>query len=264
MNKMIENFLKDYRETLTYDINKIYYHYTRVDAFLSILENQKIFFSDYRYLKGDYTEYKYSHDRIVGFIRDRKSFENGIISKFEKLFTDFSRSEYHRCVFSLTTLYNDSDKWKNYGDAGKGICFGIKPSEYYRRNLGKVFCDKKDQEKHIEDWLEKYLKVLDETDATDDEIAQGLYRLCCYIQPYLKNPKYREKEEYRYANAPFSNDVTSESDREFMQVKLADNDGNIPIVEVIIGPKHPDKQKLVIKVQSLLRNKGYSDVKIIQ
>ena len=106
------------------------YHYTSLQAFEGILQNQEFWFTDVFHL-NDTQELKHGAEVAVRTLRSHPLAASGPVVKFfcqemSNLLTSHLAGLFSFFVVSFTPLRDDLNQWRAYGDAGKGIAIGLK------------------------------------------------------------------------------------------------------------------------------------------
>jgi hypothetical protein len=261
------------------------YHYTDMDALLSILEKGELWLTDRNYMNDVYDEMY-----IKGISDKLLDLPNNSMLKSSFTMNDgvnyYPKDSY---VFSASTESDAANQWLCYGNGS--VCIELKrnelekfidefTSEHRRNNYGfyyeddflsfPVFYDEKIITEIKEFFVKKYG---DDTFTNMDKNNTGGF-LEKYVQAYYdyhllygftKQKVFSAEKEYRFlilSNRKPCFRVKNGRLIPFIKVKEdKHNKRKLPINSIMIGPKNHDKYTQNI-LKKLLINNGYGDVAI--
>lgn len=203
-NEVIARFIDRAREHL--HSNGPIYHYTNLEALLSIFQNEHFWVSHMDFL-NDPLEGRHIHDiidSIANVIEENYSSVFPELANFVRLTkpeVSFFGSEIY--VFSCSTNPNSINLWSNYSESN-GCNIELPSVEVLKApntyNLfGKVIYDKKNQASII---VDEIIDLWTNFRETDDEEEQTFYirsaRNAVYIYSlFFKDEFFRDESEYR-------------------------------------------------------------------
>ncbi|MCG9026746.1 DUF2971 domain-containing protein [Laribacter hongkongensis] len=183
------------------------FHYTSIDAFISIVRYKKIWLTDICEL-NDYSEKIYAIQKFEEILKRRfdekklsANYYNAIIQEL-----DFVAKAYeHYYIFSLSRSPDDLGQWVHYGDGGKGVSIGFN-REHLTSLLSKL---KQDKELHGNVTMQPVyydahdvgiLKVFEGIDLSGDcveynDVKYLLRRVFNLVYVYKNSAFSSEKEE---------------------------------------------------------------------
>lgn len=207
-----------------FDRDGLKYHYTSPEAFLNILRNKCVYFTDIRFL-NDKKEDIYLIDLLKKYVnKNPDRYKN--ISKVIHRWIDFNYSELdsivqamhykmknsRKFVFCSSTEQDSLVMWNYYVNNGvyQGYNLGInienflktfdtnnsKEADPFTVLYGGVLYNKRDQFKEIDSLLEE-MEICYQEQGQDFAESQ----LCLYIDrysPFYKHPKFMHEKEYRF------------------------------------------------------------------
>jgi hypothetical protein len=111
----------------------VIYHYSPLASFISLLKSNRFWATNFRFL-NDPTEIEYGRKRLTECLTQLVS-EGGRYAPFADLFSTLpnllngqKRNE-HQFIVSFTTLQDDLNFWRQYGDGGYGVSFGFRVAD---------------------------------------------------------------------------------------------------------------------------------------
>lgn len=199
------------------------YHYTSPEAFLSILKNKCVYFTDIRYL-NDKKEDVYLIELIRNYITKHSDRFPNVYSAFDYLLGDSESGEItslsevkykyekvRKFVFCTCTEYDSLSMWNYYVNNGNyqgyNIGFNIekflntfdttepRTADPFVVLYGQVLYEEKEQYKEID----KILQTI-EIECLSQDFNFARVNLLIYIDrysPFFKHPKFAHENEYR-------------------------------------------------------------------
>lgn len=210
--------------------DKLKYHYTSPDALLSILKNQKIFFTDIRFL-NDKSEDIYLVKLILDLLDENEKEYPTVREVTNELFKNNKNSDLQslnvinidysvplnyipmrKFVFCTTTETDQLNMWNYYVHNGKyqgyNIGFNIekllksfdteepRTADPFKVVYGKVLYDKKKQYEEILRLFEEIEIRKNFSQSLDYIVVQLRYYIDSY-GAFFKNPSFKAEKEYR-------------------------------------------------------------------
>lgn len=190
------------------------YHYTRQDAFISILSNQNFYISNVRHF-SDYSEIEYAYEVLQTTISEFSGKATyGLERAFlEQVVQDAKPDQHDSYVLCFSTKYDDLNQWRSYAAPGLGYCIGFSTdslsqlAERYGGRLGQCIYSRKAQREIINEALGYALRDLSTyfRHYGPGEINEGLVearskRFITHfssIAPLFKNPAFSDESEVR-------------------------------------------------------------------
>ena len=190
------------------------YHYTRQDAFISMLGNRSSRVSNVRHF-NDYSEVEYAYGVLRALIEEiKKDATYGLEPGFlAQLLKDALPNRHDSYVLCFSTKYDDLNQWRSYASPGLGYCIGFPChllsaiAETYKGRLGQCIYSRKHQSQIVSAMLTDALWDLSTYFPHYDpgEINEGLVQArtkafsehFSTIAPLFKNPAFAEESEVR-------------------------------------------------------------------
>jgi hypothetical protein len=263
------------------------YHYTNIDSFMSIMENNELWFSHTSFL-NDPLEISFGIDVITNILEKNHndfSIVINIIEKQRKLYKENSLDLTRDLVFlfSFSGLPDELSSWVQYGDSGYGICLDFVqskllenisahsktlkpvmffPVQYYSswyspdsNNISGFSNALIDYYTGIEEFITK------EGMEKESNVQRALYEITKSFACFIKNDFHAREKEWRYVIFTGKGDENikiipaNHGAKMFFKV----NFGNFRIIELInritIGPKHNKDQRISAALELLLFQK---------
>lgn len=275
----------------------IIYHYTTLEKFLSIINNQSFYFTNLNYL-NDRKEFYYGVDLILDAIdRLQKNERNEIILDLIKNSIEYFYKA-HRYVSCFSCNGDLLSQWRAYGNHGKGISIGLDVNLINNFEDGKIeskyiLYDEKSQIETIEEIIAIHLDFFEMCREQIDwgELGYENYvalSIMIYLENVISDFKHHsffEEREFRLQwrfdenviDLPYSEIKFRPSESliiPFINLRYFDKENidainhkaiknRLPIKEIIIGPSlefEPNKRSINLLLMIL----GYEDVKIIK
>ena len=236
-SSLIKSFLPmNGEQSIKQDGKNITYHYTSPEAFLSIVQNQSVRFTDVRFL-NDKTEGIYFVKALLDFLDKNQGrypyFELAVnellkendykkirdLETLEILYSEIPQMPYkpvRAFVFCTSTEPDSLNMWNYYVKNGsyQGYNIGIRIEsflEYVGKMLpnsdttsihyGKVLYNLKKQEEEVEALLETMESSMDNSVGVQTSREIAMWYLKRYIDLYgvfYKHPKFEGEKEYRF------------------------------------------------------------------
>lgn len=262
----------------------VFYHYTSMEAFVSIVESDSIWLSDYSYL-NDKTELvhgvKIVSEAINEFLIQGVSNEQeGLLKAWlEKASAPLQRV----CVASFSDDGDSLSQWRAYGNVAIGFVpqkIGIHTNQ---SQLGVVQYDPEIQRKIAQVYVSHSMQAYTEDikNKAIERIPDVYHQFGQVLElvSFFKNPSFRDEREYRlvYVEHPelFKNKAFWERPSKHFQVKggriyshvkssemfpRTDHKWPLGICEVVLGPESDDLMEL--GVREFLDENGLQNVPI--
>lgn len=261
---------------------EILWHYTSSSAFLSMATNASLRFTDYRFL-NDSSEFLFG---VEVFTREMHKLQKVETDKkreilLERIIKEMERSRawLRAYVFCMSPEDDSLTHWTSYSNKQEPIAIGFQSSSFtnfpwigYRAELVSVIYDKDVQNFLAQNEIKSFLQLpqcleylrFDSTDIETIDFEVFILR-CCDICVRFKNSKFSDEKEWRLVtrfgleHGPFS------------ELKFYSNGSGIipcldmvaqykllPIEQIMIGPRRPDKMQETSHMEFLLRHEYYN------
>ncbi len=222
----------------------VIYHYAPLASFLSLLKSNRFWATNFRFL-NDPTEIEYGRGRLNQCLELLIS-EGGCFAPFGVMFdamTSFLRGgehNDHQFIVSFTTLRDDLNSWRQYGDGGYGVCFGFRVSDLvksYRKgnefgtDLRAVRYEDGAQFEALRSYLAKAISI---AGPSDSFIQTFLKNSIENFAPTFKPSVFQSESEWRLVVGNFVFERISSSKRPLCFRSSGRN--ILPYVEVDISP----------------------------
>ena len=275
------------------ETSDIVYHYTTLENFISIIENQSFFFTNLNYL-NDRKEYDHGVEIILETIKVYEASESKLkILKIveENLESIYKSSRYIACFSNNGDLLS---QWRAYGNQGKGIALGFDTyniNDFADGYVNGMYIEYREElQKNI---IQEIIKIiLDYFENIKDFLDWGKYDseflisncIIQFLEEFIsafKHPSFSEEKEFRLEykidkniNKEDNNKLLFRSNGNliipFFKLKYIDKKDNLsitnrklPLEKIIIGPS-VDFKLNKLSIESFLSKNGYNDVKIVQ
>ncbi|KDC54000.1 DUF2971 domain-containing protein [Pseudoalteromonas sp. S3431] len=130
----------------TEESNELVYHYTSLDAFISIVNSRTFRFGDARTM-NDYTEIEHNINLLLNLEKQKpelmeklnisnEGFNKGIENI--QFFKKYIENHYIH-IMSFSNNPDTLSQWRGYADSGKGICFGMNLSALRHCCLNSIY-----------------------------------------------------------------------------------------------------------------------------
>ncbi|MBB1452106.1 DUF2971 domain-containing protein [Pseudoalteromonas sp. SG43-1] len=192
----------------TEESNELVYHYTSLDAFISIVNSRTFRFGDARAM-NDYTEIEHNINLLLGLEKQKielikklsisnDEFDNAIknIRTFKKHIEN-----YYIHIMSFSKNPDALSQWRGYADNGTGICFSVNLSAL-RHCLNSTYriagnCVYKQEELNTEAQnLLKLASTFDSDKFESEARSNFLYSFIGFITTG-KNQAFKDEDEVR-------------------------------------------------------------------
>jgi hypothetical protein len=196
---------------------KTYYHYTRLEALVGMLENKTLWFNDILF-QNDQSEYLHGMGLAKKiFNQSIQPYENNdYIVWAAKLFAQqlTDPNEIFRIyTFSLTQNRDTLAHWSRYGKTSQAVCIGfdLKALSYAEKADGSaptfdpypVIYNEKDQEKAFKALFDHLFQHLVETPSlkhdtvTLGQVFSYTFSMVAYLSSFFKNTHFEDEAELR-------------------------------------------------------------------
>lgn len=182
--------------------NDIVYHYCSVDAFLSIIQNSKLWLSDV--LKSnDKLEYLWMRNRV------NKELESSLKSENLNLWEEHKQvSSEANDLTLLTACFSEAEdllsQWRGYANDGEGVAIGFSKSCLQKINEGLSFLkfdnvvyDEQKQVSFINDKVQEEIEFLRRLQTQELYALEEEYHRNSLDYAFYKNPSFSEEREMR-------------------------------------------------------------------
>lgn len=189
-----------------------FYHYTDLNAFLSIIKNKKLWLSGTNNL-NDHQELHWAASKIVNILSERKA--GAEVERAELIWMGFKRmfTQYYICSFSTSS--DLLSQWRAYGQDGAGVAIGFSRASFPEMSrppyltassadntsFSKVIYSEREQEEIIRSFIEPSFK----SPALDQNTHMAISTACSELASYMsifKNPAFSEENEWRLIHRP--------------------------------------------------------------
>ncbi|MFM2582852.1 DUF2971 domain-containing protein [Vibrio campbellii] len=262
------------------------YHYTDMNALISILTNKELWATSHRAL-NDAKEFTWSVDMLIKTLKSKAS-ENSLGRNqrvIEALFESIIHTQVSETVMYITSFSHVDDvlgQWRAYADNGRGVSIGFDSrkiegeisngiSSGIASSLVSVVYDKESQIKELNELIEEYSSKIPEItpDMTRDnfkessrEIVKEIFASILFVSSSNKHPAFVEENEIRLFMCVDSN----------TKVNFRASDGNLAsyvkwkfdpsyIKTITVGPKSQCNTK---ELKLLLEQTGFQHVEILK
>ncbi len=190
------------------------YHYTRQEAFVSIISNQTFWVSNVRHF-SDYSEIEYAYEILRGLISEISGkAKYGLEPAFlHQVMNDAKPDQRDSYVLCFSTKFDDLNQWRSYAAPGLGYCMGFSTDsleqlqERYQGRLGQCVYSRKAQREILGEILAYALRDLASyfPHYGKGDINEGLVEArsivfaahFATIAPLFKNPAFADESEVR-------------------------------------------------------------------
>jgi len=241
------------------------YHYTSLKGLLGILDSGNIWASEVRYL-NDSAEIALAFRLMERAVTVRSSRSTTAAREILKQFSDWIalRSSSGPMVFvtSFTQNGNLLSQWRGYSPAAQGVSFGIASAHLSMVcgasgfSLGRCRYDSAEQSSAISDLVGSVLSFAERMGPSDaahsSQSFHPSFARCeesiLRVAALIKDSRFKEEAEWRIVSRTVSDYVATKICYRvgpsmlipFLQVRLVNAMGVIPIDDVIVGPTpHP-------------------------
>ena len=252
--------------------NLLVYHYTKMQTFTDITDNQSFRFTDYRYL-NDSKEFVWGIKQIEKVLKTiKEDMARLLLENIDSL----NQVELYVASFSLEP--DLLSQWREYGDKCKGVSFGITPLELqnalgYSLFYGKVIYKDDEQSEIIKNIITSSIKYFDENEMSEGYIDDIIRYLSLAIATF-KHYSFYEEREYRffvfsktpqrlpYIDTILNSSITDGICKPYINMKTKESVRNpdikelLPIKKVYIGPSN-DFYSSEIYIKKLFEDNKY-------
>lgn len=210
------------------------YHYTSIDAFLKIIENNTLWFTHMSFQK-DPSEVDFGVDVILDILSKNKKDLSPIIDIIKNMRILYNKYAFNLdknllFIFSLSEAGDNLPQWVQHGDDSNGICIKFErehlfnnvaeimkeyeirvihfPVQYYTNNHLKNDNNLKGFEEAL---LDTYISmsnyIHDEKATNDQNVKIAIYEITKSIASFIKNDFFSNEKEWRLV-MPTNRNVT--------------------------------------------------------
>jgi hypothetical protein len=261
------------------------YHYTSSTAFLSIVKENALWFSDFRYM-NDLSELRYGVDLFRAALAERIENEN---DDFLKILLLGARQQFEYAlvytdvfIFCMCEENNLLNQWRVYGRDTVPLCLELPTRGFmfqewgpYSFELVPMVYDSALQQKIVKECLDVGIEYArrhrDEIYADDGSMksyVQMWVSICVDWCTSLKHPQFAVEKEWRLSTR-WGLEHRILAGRSFRTspagivpyLVMKPEDGELPIHSVTIGPcNHPEIQRRTIVEYLYQMNRANADV----
>ena len=248
------------------------YHYTTPQGLIGILENQKLWATEFSFL-NDASELSYGMNLSIEVLENEIcSHANTILDKYLLLVEDLIKKKKDINPYFVTSFSEYKDllsQWKGYGQNGQGFSLGFDLKElsrwkrkdildvnYYIQPVIYNCEEQKNELKNIYKNLIEHIFTLETkgilTDEKLEEIASSSVALMKLKSIFFKSEFFQEEKEWRIVCRNFYRNVTTwELEQEkvkfrfigskiipYVELDILPEKSLLPIKEIIIGTKN--------------------------
>lgn len=192
-------------------MDEIVYHYTSQDAFLNIMREKTLRFSNVHYM-NDAQEFshilsliKVALEEQLGSGGNNEALFQAVVNQVSKLHRDI-----YACCFSCNM--NDLNQWRAYGNSSPGYSIGFfkkKLEEAAKCKTGEVIYDDDHNVKnYIEERLATYRNKIVNPQSNQmspslvemharDSLIDSIFEWAAENAPFYKNSAFKHENEYR-------------------------------------------------------------------
>jgi hypothetical protein len=250
-------------------VPEILYHYTNSAGLLGIITSKTLWATHVRFL-NDGSEIRYPRE-LLGTV-------------VECLEREYEGNTHAEVVFRLVGLLVDSptspdtfaasmcasgdllSQWRGYGGQGGGYAVGFHRERLNRVThpqsfeFAQVMYSVSEQEAQLEKALRDAIQIVGEYEEPDAlgpgamELMLGIGFTAAMLQ--IKNPHFQEEAEWRLVRTYWLDESVKETHMRargavlipYLEIALTDsNTGDLPIVEVVVGPSRFDEAEAGVR-----------------
>lgn len=253
-------------------------HYTSIEGFRSIIENNQLWASNIRFL-NDKREMDFGLEAAVAFLREQdenaggSSVKNSAIKEASARIRARGIPSAYACCFC--TRRDNLSQWRGYSTGGQGISivFEIGKLEQHFKSYGAIIAEvaygADATKRRLKEEFEKYV-----TSTSGDLFSYGtlsasdLENLILSLSPQFKHKSFEDEREWRViVNGPQkTGDLCYRTKDNVLvpYIRLGEPNLPLPIEQVIIGPGK-DMDITLQSVELFLKSKlEYEDVEVIK
>jgi hypothetical protein len=189
------------------------FHYTDLDAFLSIIQNKKLWLTG-AYNLNDYQEISWTHRKIGSRLNELSSKHGS--QRPDEIWTLLQASSGVPYICSLSSESDLLSQWRAYGQNGSGVAIGFKHTSLPTSerllpiltsvkqdslSLHQVIYDEKTQDQLIDSILAPAFEGAEIDDQTHFAMSMAASQLVG-LSSIFKNPAFSEEKEWRIIHRP--------------------------------------------------------------
>lgn len=240
---------------------EIFYHYTSLDACLSIVRYKAVWATDYRFL-NDRGELRDSVEKFTS--KCPKEVYAGIQTALL-----WHTEHYFHCVLSLSKSPKILSQWRAYANDAQGVALGFSKQFLSKAGLQLFSCVYEDQEKYFEMLLQKHestlvrasealaeLKAINAFWEWVDENREPFDHLVNDLL-VIKNPNFAEEQEVRAIQSVDQQEISFRVARGLLVPYVekpywnVEHDGNsgsfLALREIWMGPRCDRRNEISLK-----------------
>ncbi len=255
------------------------YHYTTLDAFISIIETRILRLSHINYL-NDSSEYQYGlglvNEAIEQKIKTTSELDpSSLLSGLQIAISAYANANVDYYVTSFSEVGNALSQWRAYCQNG-GVSLGFSARKLLKNEssnlqdvqLMKVLYNSDDQISLINRVIDILITTMEDKNLSFENKGSNLLevfvRITAMIIPWLKHPSFQEEKEWRLIKRHYFPSDILHSPKKFRSTGRlivpfveAGFEANLPLREVNCGPSlFPELNMKSIK--AVLDKYGYS------
>lgn len=251
-------------------------HYTSLEGFRSIIENDQLWASNIRFL-NDKREMEFGLKEAVKFLEQQEkqvtksSTNQSAIRQAKRNILDQGIPSAYACCFCSRS--DSLSQWRGYTNGGQGIAIVFEVGQlekhfsHYNAVMAEVAYGQDATKKRLEDEFENLIKARHGDLFSDGSLtAEELEALILSLSPQFKHKGFEDEREWRLiVNEPKkSADVVFRTKDNVLvpYLKLGEKGVGLPIDRVIVGPGK-DMDITLQSVELFLKSKmEYEDVEV--
>jgi Protein of unknown function (DUF2971) len=262
---------KDVLRKLTGNVPEIVYHYCGPDGLLGILRSRHIWATSMRHL-NDTSEQRYAAEQIRA-VAKRIAWATSADPAALPAALLIDRAEE---TISYVACFSEHDdllsQWRAYAPAEGGFAVGIQASSLSYGGdwlFGHCEYDCASHDQAVEAILRDHPKLVDPGESLDrlleanDPQVGSLIAALLTLVPLRKHPGFSEEAEWRIVRGPFEAErhptefrVSRGAVIPYQCIPLAENDADLPIAEVVVGPSPDVRERTYGAIRMLLDQYG--------
>ncbi len=269
-------------DALTTQISKVpefVYHYTDASGLYGMLNNKKLWLTDYRFL-NDTTEFSHIYN-LLGDVRTEILSQAHLSDVKRRLLAAISYEKIEGLdsfVFSCSQEKDDLSQWRGYAKEGQGFTIGFDASRLHALSLpndaefafAKVDYEGGDQKLALKRSIDELSAQIDKdlTKGSDiDELigkaVEAFDDICLNRGALSKHKSFRAEQEWRlisYVNnlgGRIKIRVNGSKLIPYLETDICDDEEYLPIRSIGIGPAFVGSE-VVDAVQTLLKISGHN------
>lgn len=218
------------------------YHYTTAHGLIGILEQKKIWATHIGYL-NDKKEFLDAVDEFRKQIENLSThMKNSPTEKFDPLLEILRILHGTVYVTSFSEEPDQLSQWRGYCANGPGFSIGFNPVKLKKlvERIPNSWLKKCIYEPRVKERkMERIVKAAESVNLNGRGFLDVMIYKIIRIAPYFKDESFKEEREWRLALVEGINALFREGDTliiPYVEFELKDENGNLPIDNIVIGP----------------------------